>query len=83
MVTIPKFLRKIVTAPLSRKDAEALYGSVKVDGKLLTVEEIMADETLAKVTHSRNTDTGEMQKADEESNHSGVPIFVIKGRVRD
>lgn len=75
----PRFAREIVTAPLTRKDAEKLQGTVfDGTGRPLTIEEILADTSTSKVTHSRNIVTGKMELADEHHNHSGIPFFVMK-----
>lgn len=74
----PKWARKLVTAPLTRADAELLHGSCWVDGRLQTVEEIMQDKSTSKVIACRDIDTGKMKLADENHNNSGIPFYVVK-----
>lgn len=70
--------RKLLTRPVTREEAMLLAGSVQIDGKVLTVDEIMADPTLEKVTHARDIFTGKMKRSDELANNTKLPFFVVR-----
>ena len=75
---VPKFDKKLVTRPLLRSEAELLHGSCWKDGKMQTVDEIMADPNMSKLIQCRDIDTGEMKLADEHHNQTGIPFFVYR-----
>jgi hypothetical protein len=54
--------RKIIQRPLTREEALTLVGHVAVDGRMLTVDEILADPNLSAVKEARNILTGKMEK---------------------
>jgi len=75
--------RKIVTRPLTIDEANSMVDSFKLDGKRLTVEDLIALGLVERVRQHRSIATGEMVdtiKTTRSTTHEGktLPFFVIK-----
>jgi len=77
---IPKYPQEIITAPLTREDAEILHGSIWEGGRMLTVDEILELDDTRRVVAARDVDTGEMKTEPHSKTHDGkpLPFFIIK-----
>lgn len=79
---MPLFSRHVELGPLELKDAQRLVGSIRINGRVLSAQEILDQDDITKVISTRDIMTGEMSQKVHSTDHNGEELLFVNIPVR-